>query len=394
MKPEELDELFRHGLAGQQAPPRPGTWASIQQRMQAEAGAADAADADELPAFLRRPTAGTAAEARLVPLMTASRGGAPLQSGAAPSLVARVAAAWWHRPALRAAAAVVLLVGGGALLVRTDADEAADTATVALTDLPATALAPAEAPRSARPRPERALGSPAALPAALASATTASEAPTEAPCEPTPNPARPHRSQPATGYAFVGQGITDAVISEHLTCADHRCGTCDRIEHKIGPARFRSLRAEAAAQVVARLKTPHRSAPAVPAGGARPDSQAVALAPRQQPAATSSGLTVGEAADASLAEAPAAHGFVSVPREEINVPADDDDAIELDGGAIGQFVTRATGRPARISSPNALLRLGAGRVRALLDRADNTPDGQITIQTNIVGKQVRKTISL
>ena len=98
MKPEELDELFRHGLAGQQAPPRPGTWASIQQRMQAEAGAADAADADELPAFLRRPTAGTAAEARLVPLMTASRGGAPLQSGAAPSFFFSVPGPPWHPP--------------------------------------------------------------------------------------------------------------------------------------------------------------------------------------------------------------------------------------------------------------------------------------------------------
>lgn len=387
MKPEELDELFRRGLADQQLPPRPSAWAAVQQRLAApDASDATAATADSLPAFLRNGASVAPPPASLtrpVPLMTASRGGAALPTG---GVTAPATGGWWQRPAMRAAAAVVLLVGGS-LLLRTNPD-------------------PSDSAGSAVPEVATAVEDIA--PAAFAPTTAAEEAPVTSVIHGVTNDVAAADAPPsdaeitpetttATPVAFTALRTLPAVRAAAPTATrqDTRLSVS-----KIGGASTR----HATRHLAHAAPAPVQVATAAPLRRTTADSQAIAAHTarvRRQAASAASGLTVGEAADATLAAAspaPAPHGFVNVRRGDLrpSYTADvaDDETIEVDGGTIGQLVARATGRPMRITSPNALLRRGAGRMRELLDRADHTVDGQLTLETSVVGRSVRKTISL
>ncbi|MBC7446453.1 MAG: hypothetical protein H7330_00160 [Hymenobacteraceae bacterium] len=360
MKPQELDELFRRGLADQQVPPRPTAWAAIQQRLHAAGPTTDGAavEDDVLPNFLLGAPMQPAAP---VPFMTASRGG--------DTLAVAPVAAWWQRPALRAAAAVVLLVGGGALALRSglaDADEP-EVAVTAATEVQPMSVTPLSLTSEPVSYPKSATSVAVAMPAESESAA------------PLPTAQAPRAATPERPVMAATVAVTRAATPTPTPAVRHRTTSAHKALDAAVLAAAAPPRAAADSQAVSR--------------------RAMVVAGRSAAKMPPSSLTVGEVADATVAStapsvtASPSHGFVNVRRDDLRV-ADEDETIEVDGGMVGQFVARATGRPARITSPNALLRRGAGRVRELLDRADHTTDGQLTIETHVAGRAVRKTISL
>ncbi len=393
MTPEELDELFRRGLADQQTPPPPTAWAAIQHRLNAAAPE----DEDEaLPAFLLRTPA---PQPVAPPLMTAARGGAA-RTAATPG-------AWYQGPALRAAAAVVLLVGGSALVLRSGlADEVATDAATAVVALITPDAPPVAMPRTlAAPAADAELTATSAVAAAHA-APAAAEAQVGPDLEASPEaPGQPQAVTAAFAVAAAGTEPATAVLRHRAATTAGAPATAGYPAARAASRRGLRPAAGMAPGMVATVPTQR------PAADSQAYASRTALATTARPpttttsSASAASLTVGEAADAALAAARTAapaHGFVSVraadlPRARSFDDNDDDDdnaTIEVGGGTVGRLVARATGRPARIASPNALLRRGAGHVLDMIDRADNTADGQLTIETRVVGRPVRKTISL
>ncbi len=388
MKPEELDDLFRRGLSEQHAPPRPNAWAAIQQRMNASADAA-AGDDDDLPAFLRNGAPTTAAPAP-APFMTAARGGAALRQPTA----SLTAISWWQRPAVRVAAAVLLLVGGGTVAIQhvEPLHSSPSVAVLAPTSLAPAALAPAALAPAATTEQAVAstetasVGAPATAPsesvkAVEAQSTSGVEAVAQVASAPAASTTEQHTArvqkafrQAATPTALASNlRVTDALIHDHLLCEVQHCRACDVIEEKIGSTRFRSLRADATAELVARNNTVRRN-------------EATRTADLLTDAVVE--VTIRPAADPNAA-APAA-AFVSN-----RAMAEADETVEIGGGTVGQLVSKAAGRRQfRVPSANTLIRRASGRVLEILDRADHTADGQLTIETNLAGREVMKTISL
>ncbi len=355
MKPEELDELFRRGLADQQSPPRPSAWADVQQRMATAAAAAADDDADdELPAFLR---SSEIAAPRAAPFMTASRGGGAL--GAARP--APMAAPWWQRPALRAAAAVLLFVGGGALMVQqnaTEIEEGYSTITGATSPVRDVLNTVAVAPSASSVRP-----------AALTTMTPPSSV--------TPNAPNALKNAPAE-TATEGPSVAMAVEVKAPVTAS-------------ASARTGSVVASASARRTSRAAAASATTSAAPT---RPVAEEVA---GTNPAADPLNEAVIEITIRPAPEAVAhSAGFRNVSANDLadrTATADDERNLPVDGN-VGQWVARATGRELRIANPHSLLRRALGQVRQRLDGADDRADGQLTLETNVAGRPIRKTISL
>lgn len=347
MKPEELDELFRRGLAGQPAPPpRPTAWATVQQRM---AATPDADAEDELPAFLRTGVpAAPALMTPAAPLMTAVRGGGALArtTSATPG-----AAAWWQRPALRAAAAVVLLVGGGVLVLRENTPDSDPMVAVAPTSVPAVAFLQ---PNSLAAASDAAPVAPTATVAAAPTAPVVAENSAENSAEtlvnrpvtaPTPASSREVAPVVAAAPRRVARRSPVSMAQQADPATAVAFAAADSVP------RVANLLAEAVMEITIR-----------PAAGAQP------AAGYAQPATFARTVAGVDGTDAE--------GRVAVE------------------GEVGRWVSRATGRELRITSPHTLLRRASGRMRDLLDRADHTTDGQLTLETSLAGRPIRKTISL
>jgi len=367
MKPEELDELFRRGLAEQNLPPRAQAWDSIQQRLRAPIG-----EEDELPAFLRQSPPSPAP-------MTASRGGA-----------GSLTISWYQRPVWRAAAVAVLAVG--TLLAQHQLSQHA--AKPADTPAPlALATAPDRQPATQPtllPDPE-----PVAAPQPAAHQAIARE-PAQPAATPSPEPSFP---QEPVGLALAAVDVTPDLIHEHLLCPDRRCSDCDLIEQKIGPARFRSLRADAARELMARngVRSPRPASDGFAlASASRPSRRAFvpgpAARPHAQPVPEVAPAPAAPAPDAftdALAEAPAPE---ALPGSEVTVagqPAEESPETQT-----AQLATRTEERSGTGVRPRDVLRRASERMRSLLDGADHTNDGRLTIEKRVAGRPVRKTISL
>ncbi len=429
MKPTDLDELFRSGLNDQQQAPRARAWDAIRQRLDAPE---TTDEAEELPAFLRNAAdaAPPPMAAPVRPLMTASRGG-----GAAP---AGNVMQWYQRPAWRAAAVAVLALGGALAAQQqylTPTPAPAGSATVAVTEAPSAsrlskiraaaqalaqesetvvAMAPTQpelpvnslaSAGAATNRPVAASRpSPASPPADQQAPTTASEPAAIAATSPAATalempaisqPQRPPReenaSAPANGYALASLRVTPTLIQKHLHCQDEECTTCDRIEAKIGRAKFYQMRAEAADVLLARaghkkpgrLEQPAAGLSALDYDGAQP---APSDAPAPGVAFASKGLPAPELVQ------------ITISRDELAQVA-----AELQAAAARQQRTensrdtdRADERTEHhaIRRPSDVLRVAGDRILNIIDRADHRRDGRLTIDTEVVGRPVRKSISL
>lgn len=392
MKPEELDELFRHGLAGQSAPPSGRAWDLVQQRLR-ETPATD--EADELPAFLRGGSPPLAAKP---PMMTASRG------GAAGSL----SSSWTQRPLWRAAAVAILALGSALAYQHQVAS------TTAAPEGPAVAaVAPARPLRSISNQPKQAapLENVSELAAGLAAtatsapsltsraiSSTVADAPaTPAPASTTtdPNAAIDRSAFERTGdnVALASLDVTEALIGEHLHCQDGSCTECEAIEQKIGHAKFYQLRAEAANALVARVKEERRAPAATPGTGfALASTRPAARRPaphRTAPVAVPN----SDAPEALCTEAAA-------PTETVIATSGDWELVirpvapapPAEPATNSQTACRHPNQS--VTSPNDVLRRAGDHLRTLLDRADRTRDGRLTIDTEVAGRPVRKTISL
>lgn len=349
MKPEELDELFRRGLADQQLPPRPQAWDSIQQRLRAPIG-----EEDELPAFLRK-----APEPVATPAMTASRGGG-----------GNMTISWHQRPMWRAAAVAVLAVGG--LLAQhqlRQADSAAPTMAVA--------ERPTPIPTPATPLPTRQPATQVAVAVAAPNATR--------PTASVPTPA-PHYQEPT---AAAVAAVTPALIRQHLLCEDHNCQQCDLIEQQLGPARFRNLRTEAAAELLARngLKVVVDQ----PTGQGFALASAAARRPSSHPALPPSPVIEPKPAPHALPAdvAPLADAVVEVKIVPEELPAETEMPVVV--ATENQDAISPNRRSLR---PADVLRRATERLLERIDRADHLSDGRLTIDTRVAGRPVRKTISL
>jgi hypothetical protein len=353
MKPEELDDLFRRGLSEQHAAPRPNAWAAIQQRM-TDAAQSDADDDDDLPAFLRGevPSVGTPAPA---PFMTAARGGAAFRAPAATLTVS-----WWQRPIVRAAAAVVLLIGGGALAIQHIEPLHSAPATLAIAP---TSLAPTN-PTTVTPPTQ----APTTTPTPVAEQPSASLAVAAT---------TPQAAEPVALAAVAAPVQSTAIVAQTKTMAPVR-----HVAHNKTVGVAKSSEAAFASRSTDAADTTEASA------------AKWASAARRKAARTADLLPADDVLEVTIRPAvePAPEMAASFASNRMTQA---DETVEIGGGTVGQLVSRAAGRRSGgIISPNALFRRASGRVLEILDRADHSADGQLTIETSLAGRPVRKTISL
>lgn len=366
MKPEELDELFRRGLADQQHPPRPQAWESIQQRLHAPIG-----EEDELPAFLRKAPEPVATN----PMMTASRGGG-----------GNMSISWHQRPMWRAAAVAVLAVGG--LLAQQQLHQAEPAASM-MAVAPAPVRPTETAPTTPAIEPQNVVPAVVAVAEPNAALPTAERQP-----EVSATASAPSR-QERVGYALAATQVTSDLIHEHLLCSDRQCTDCDRIEQQIGPARFRNLRAEAAAQLLARtgmkvvIDQPNNQGFALASSGAsRSNRRSSGNSPALRTPLEPEPVVIPEAVVPD--KDPLADAVVEVKIVPDEVYIDQAEAPVV----VAADAQSATSRRFSIPRPREVLRRASERMRDMIDRADHRSDGRLTIDTHVVGRPVRKTISL